>query len=157
MNSDRKILIGLGVMGVMCLVTIIVVVASLFIGFDTNTNVNSGVQIVASQEQASAVSTCRARFSVDLVTAPQARAVKALIVYGYGSPESIKAAGEIQEDEYQALASLAETDVKEFLARCVGSDGKATKTCASFPEPVPSTDDRYDPALDGDGDGIACE
>lgn len=157
MSPEKKTSTALWIVAVLSVITFLFVFFSFFTGQGTNKGVTDLGRVIAAQTQGAAVSSCRAEFSVNLVTAPQARTVKAIALYGYGSKESVDAASKIQEDEYQALASLAAADPKAFLKRCSGESGTKAKTCDDFTEPIPSTDDRYDPALDGDGDGIACE
>lgn len=111
---------------------------------------------------------CSSTLSVELVSGPQAVALKALADGGLDAPEFKAATDKLQPVRFQKLTRLALADSTAFLEECerivsASSGGKAEPfdSCAAAEAagsaPLRSSDPGYNPELDADADGLACE
>lgn len=72
----------------------------------------------ASQARSDEIAACWSSFTIELVFGPQAKALKALAVYGVDSDEFQAATASIDPDALAKLARLSRTDSDAFLAEC---------------------------------------
>lgn len=130
--TDRRTTLGLAATSLMCLATIVIVVITLLVGTDTNSDVNNGVRLLAKQQQSQEITSCRASCKAELVDAPTAQGLKALSVYGAESPEFRAAALSIDDGRYTVLVNLAQEDPVKFLKGC----RNPLTTCQEIGAPV---------------------
>lgn len=119
---------------------------------------------------------CRSQFAAQLVSGPQAVALKALADYGVDSGEFQAATEQLRPEQNARMVALSVDDPDEFVKVCSATDFTSAaapldpgpddepatyETCGAAilagAAPMREGDPGYDPSLDRDGDGIACE
>lgn len=165
-RRDRAMFAVVIATGIVCVVLLVLAGAVLLITADSSGDIDA-------QARSDEITGCRASYSSELVSGPQAQALKALAEYGVDSGEFRAATAQIDPGEFQRLARLSTTDPDKFLALCRNPKTRPQPADPVDPEaavylscgaaelagaaPLRPGDPGWNPDLDADGDGVACE
>lgn len=123
---------------------------------------------------------CRASFAAQLVSGPQAVALKALAQYGVDSGEFQAATDQLQPERNQQMVAMSNAKPAAFLKLCRATDftktapqiehddepllprqGEPYASCGAAElagaAPLRKDEPGWNPELDRDHDGVACE
>lgn len=182
MPKDRtRSLVILGVSLVVVLIGMVFVVLRNQSDDPNVSDTEAIANVLAKMSENAELQGCRASFAAQLVSGPQAVALKALAQYGVESGEFQAATDQLHPDRNQHLVAMSTSEPETFLDLCRSTDftqpadvpsdpsdepalprqGEPYASCGAAAlagaTPLCKDDPGWNPDLDRDGDGIACE